>query len=99
VTAAAQHSPFCGCTVCAPPATVSRVSSPTVTKAAGDHAVEQIFEAVAEVYKLTVSDLKGRDRHRSVSEARNLAAWFAYKLTPLSYPEVGVSDIVWLGGP
>jgi chromosomal replication initiator protein len=85
-----EHSPFCGCDECSPAAASGvRSSSPTVAKASGEYTFEQVVDAVSEVYQLTPADLKGRDRHRSIAEARNMAAWFAYKLTPLSYPEVG----------
>jgi chromosomal replication initiation ATPase DnaA len=85
-----EHSPFCGCDECAPRAASGvRSSSPTVAKASGEYTVDQVVDAVSEVYQVTAADLKGRDRHRSIAEARNVAAWFAYKLTPLSYPEVG----------
>ncbi len=48
-----------------------------------------IVSHTAGIYGLAPDALRGRDRHRRVSEARGVAAFLAYELTGASYRDLG----------
>ncbi|MDO4626978.1 MAG: chromosomal replication initiator protein DnaA [Pasteurellaceae bacterium] len=51
--------------------------------------VENIQKEVAEYYRIKVSDLKSKNKMRSVARPRQLAMALAKELTNRSYPEIG----------
>ena len=51
--------------------------------------VENIQKVVAEYYRIKVSDLKSKDRSRSITRPRQLAMALAKELTNRSLPEIG----------
>lgn len=52
--------------------------------------VQVIFEAVAASFgTVTVEQIRGRDRHKSVADARAVAMWLVRNHLKMSYPETG----------
>lgn len=49
-----------------------------------------VLAAVAAEYQVSVDDLRGKDRHRTIAEARQLACWLLRQTRKLSYPEIGI---------
>ena len=52
-------------------------------------ALAPILEAVAAVYELGTADIIGRQRTKSIAEARMAVCLLARRCTRLSYPEIG----------
>ncbi len=50
---------------------------------------ERVLAFGAAAHWLSASDLTGRDRHQSVTEARLLTMWLVRRTTRLSYPQIG----------
>lgn len=95
---AQAHSPFCGCDACAPPVPPAKaVAGPgagwrelsSAERATRENSARPILEAVAAEYGLTVAEVLERDRHRARTEARALVAFFAKRLTTLTFEEIG----------
>ena len=53
-------------------------------------ALAPILEAVSSVYELGTADIIGRQRTKSIAEARMLCCLLARRCTWLSYPEIGM---------
>ena len=53
-------------------------------------ALAPILEAVSGVYELGTADIIGRQRTKSIAEARMLCCLLARRCTWLSYPEIGM---------
>lgn len=51
--------------------------------------VDLIKKQVADFFRLRVSDLSSRNRHRSVAQARHMAMYLCRQLTNISLPEIG----------
>lgn len=51
--------------------------------------MKAITEAVAVAFGVTAADIMGRDRHRSIAEARATVCYVARRCTRMSFPELG----------
>lgn len=51
--------------------------------------VEEVIAATAAAFGIAASDLLGKDRSKSIKEARLVACYVARRCTRLSYPELG----------
>jgi chromosomal replication initiation ATPase DnaA len=51
--------------------------------------IHSMVEAVAVAFTISPSEITGRDKHKSVSEARQVVCYVARTCTPMSYPELG----------
>lgn len=53
------------------------------------NALDELIESVAAVYGVAHADIVGRQRTKSIAEARMLVALLGKRCTRLSYPELG----------
>ena len=60
------------------------------TMSARPNALSEIISAVAAVFAIEPADIIGRQRTKSIAEARMLVCLLARRCTRLSFPEVGV---------
>jgi chromosomal replication initiator protein len=52
--------------------------------------VEAVQKVVASYFRVRISDLKGRRRHRAIARPRMIAMFLSRELTGASYPEIGM---------
>jgi len=58
-------------------------------KAKIDASPEAVIQAVTEMFKVSVEDLKGNSRRREISQARQIAMYLMRQHTDLSLPKIG----------
>ncbi|MGI9014433.1 MAG: chromosomal replication initiator protein DnaA [Phycisphaerales bacterium] len=51
--------------------------------------IADVLNNVCERFKVTLSELLGKGRHRRVVMARSVAAYLAHEMTTMSFPEIG----------
>ncbi len=49
----------------------------------------EILRVVAHSYTVSVQEILSKDKHRNISEARQVACWLLRTRTRLSFPEIG----------
>ncbi|MGE5355720.1 MAG: chromosomal replication initiator protein DnaA [Deltaproteobacteria bacterium] len=65
---------------------VSKISKHTTREIS----VENIQNEVCEFFNISLDKLKGKDRHRYITEARQIAIYFSKKMTEHSLKEIGI---------
>lgn len=55
-----------------------------------DNSVNKIMSVVADYFKLTVDDLKGKRRSKEIANARQIAMYLCRTLTEETYPRIGL---------
>jgi chromosomal replication initiation ATPase DnaA len=65
-----------------------KASMPAATIAAGIDPWN-VLGAVCDAFFVSFADLLGKDRHKSIAEARQIAYWLLRKLCCFSYPQLG----------
>ena len=68
---------------------VKRVLKTTATDPQRPVTMDGIIKAVCGFYNVTIGDMKGPRRQKTISYPRQQAMYLARKLTDLSYPEIG----------
>lgn len=51
--------------------------------------IARVMEACCRHFKVTMGEMKGKCRDKSIVDARHTANWLARKITGASYPEIG----------
>jgi chromosomal replication initiator protein len=54
-----------------------------------DNSIKKIMSVVADYFKLTVDDLKGKRRTNQIANARQIAMYLCRILTDETYPRIG----------
>lgn len=49
-----------------------------------------VLKLVSAEYDVSIGDLRGKDRHRTIAEARQLACWLLRQTRRFSFPEIGI---------
>jgi chromosomal replication initiator protein len=53
--------------------------------------VNEVLRCVCQAFLVSPDELRGKKRHKSISEARLVAYWLLRTLTKMSFPEIGIA--------